>query len=153
MRTPEPSYSIHVAVVRLIDPFTGGVPLGPDEPDPSDPESIRFWAYMINSSWALLGAACIVVMAVVGVAVGLLVGNGAVDYVVATGIAATVFCLAGCPNALYRQYAILPEACRLAQRGDDASQAALRRSLPSNGSLVLQAGAGILAAVITAVNV
>jgi hypothetical protein len=63
--SPEPSHSIHVAVVRIVEPFIGGAEIGPGGPVPGDDESTVFWAYEINAAWSLLTFACIVVTGVV----------------------------------------------------------------------------------------
>lgn len=154
MTKPDPSHSIHVRVVRLVDPIIGGVGADPDDPNLADPESVAYWGYMINACWGLLAFACILIMAVVGTAMKKLVSDGATAVVLTVCMGAGFFCLAGCANALWRRYVILPEARRLATCGAPAeAQAALRRSLPPNSSVFFQAAVGILAAVITAVNV
>jgi len=152
--SPGISHSIHVAVVRLVDPFIGGAEIGHEGSVPGDADSVVFWAYMINVAWVLLGFACFVATATaVAVAVAVLVSDGAGDITFNVGAGAVFFCLAGCANTLYRRYVILPEARRRAQRGEhEASEGALHRSLPPNSSVFAQAAVGILAAVITAVN-
>lgn len=153
MTTPEPNHSIHVAVVRLVDPVIGGEELGPDGPVPGDPESMAFWGYMINTSWGLLGFGCLLVMAAVGTAMKKLVSDGATTVALSVCLGALMFCLAGCANALWRTYVILPEARRMARQGaHQDSQATLRTALPPKSSLIAQAVVGILAAVITAVS-
>ena len=63
------------------------------------------------------------------------------------------FCLAGSAAASWRRYVYVPRGRRLANSGwPDRSEEALRRSLPPNSSVVFQAAVGILAVVITAVN-
>lgn len=154
MTSPGPSHSIHVAVVRLIEPLIGGPRIGPEGPVPDDPESIAFWSYQVNVAWALLAFACLMAMAAVAVSLQLLVSDAAGNVALGAGMGAAFFCLAGCANTIWRMYLMLPQARRLAAGGaHEAAQAALRRSLPPNTSVVGQAAVGILAAVMTAVNV
>lgn len=139
MSAHEPSHSIHVAVVRLVDPIIGGVGGNPDDPDLADPDSVAYWGYMINACWSLLAFACIVAMAVVAVSLQLLVSDGAAEVALCSFVFACFFCLAGWANGLWRRYVILPEARRQAQGGErTASQASLRRSLPPNSSVVVR---------------
>jgi len=108
---------------------------------------------MMNAAWGLLSFACIVAMRVVGFALQWLVSYEASLVAICAGAGAVFFCLAGCANTLWRRDAILPEARRLAGAAPrDAYEAALHRTLPPNSSVFAQAAVGILAAVITAVN-
>jgi len=92
--SPGISHSIHVAVVRLVDPFIGGAEIGHEGPVPGDADSAVFWAYMINVAWVLLGFACFVATATaVAVAVAVLVSDGAGDITFNVGAGAVFFCL------------------------------------------------------------
>jgi len=149
---PEPSHSNHVAVARFVGRFIGDDGPGPDDPIQANVVSSIDWGYMINMGWALVAGACILAMGVIGFPLQALFGDGVGHVVICAGVGATFFCLAGSAEAARRRYVDVPRARRLAHQGDvDASEEALRRSLPPNGSLLSQAAIGVLAIVITAV--
>jgi hypothetical protein len=149
----EPSHSIHVAVVRFVARFVGGVGADVDDPIAGDAESSADWGYMIDLSWTLLGFGWILVLVVIGVPLQLLFGHGVGNIVLCIVMGAGFFCVAGSAAAIWRRYVYVPRARRLANSGwPDRSEEALRRSLPPNSSVVFQAAVGILAVVITAAN-
>jgi len=138
--------------VRLISPIIDRDGIGPD-PTPDDPDSLTFWAYMINTAWCVLAFGCVLAMGAVTIPLQQLVSDGAGNVGICAGSDAGFFCLAGSAEAVWRRYLYVPRARRLASSGwPDRSSEALRRSLPPNSSVVFQAAVGILAVVITAVN-
>jgi hypothetical protein len=119
-----------------------------------DPDSrFRVWT-IVNYAWCLLAAAWAVgIIVVVGIPVQLAFGDAAAHVVAATALATGFFCLAGCANALWRGYWLLPKARRARERHDHAAfEAAFRRTEPRNGTVVFQLAVGILTFVIVAMS-
>jgi hypothetical protein len=153
MISPEPSHSIHVAVVRFVNRLIGEAGADSDDPIVGDVQSSIYWGYMINMGWGLLAVGCVVAMGAATIPLQQLVSDGAGNVGICAGSGAGFFCLAGSAEAVWRRYVYVPRARRLANSGSpDRASEALRRSLPPNSSVVFQAAVGILAIVITAVN-
>lgn len=153
MTGSESSHSIHVAVVRFVSRFIGEAGVDPDDRIEGDVASSVYWGYMINMGWGLLAFGWFIALVLIGVPLQIVFGARVGNVVVCIVVGASFFCLAGSAEAVWRRYVYVPRARRLANRGrPDASEDALRRSLPPNTSLVFQAAVGALAVVITAVN-
>jgi hypothetical protein len=112
-----------------------------------DPDLRRSYAYQVSFGWVILAFAFGLAMLVVGVPVTVVVGDAPGNLVVEICLAACLFCCAGSANVLWRMYYFVPQAKRLARRGETDSEAyaaAMRRTLPRNSSLVFQGAVGIL---------
>ena len=152
----DPRRTIHFVIGRVVARRMGGdTPVGDDDGDSllawsatqDDPECRVAYAYQVSFAWLLLAFAFIVAMAVVGVPVRMLAGEAAGNAVLTACLTATMFCMAGCANVLWRMYYYVPVAKRLARRGQTntaAYAAAMQRTLPRNTSLIFQTAIAIL---------
>lgn len=84
-------------------------------------------------------------MLVIGIPVKALLGDDAGVLFVDVCLAATFFCLAGTVNALWRMTWFFHQARRRQADGGPAFTRSMRRIIPRNTSLLLQAATGIVA--------
>jgi hypothetical protein len=151
---PDASRSVHMAVVRLIEPILGPVPLHYGQgPDFEDPLSISLWAYVFNASWGILGAGVAVLMAL-GLLWPSLFGQAVANAYLSVVLGASFFCLAGSAAAIWGRYLYLPKAKRRSHRGDpEGFERNMHRALPTNRSLVFQAAVGLFTTIYAAATV
>jgi hypothetical protein len=113
----------------------------------TDPDLRASFTTAVNAAWGLAAFACLVAVVVVGIPVGLLLGDAAGNVVVDVLVAAGAFCLAGCANVLWRRTWYVPQARRRARDDgveSDRYAVSMRRTLPRNSSLIFQGAVGIL---------
>jgi hypothetical protein len=122
------------------------------ELDDADPDDSRVYAVVVTAGWAALVVGCIVAMVLLSLAVDVLLGAQVAMGVANACLFGTVFCLAGCANALWHVLWYVPQARRrLREYGPDseAFKKSMRRSLPGNGSLIFQTAVAILVLVLS----
>lgn len=155
------THTIHAAVARLAERVLDRYDTSPGHGfrvapavarDDADPELRRTFALGANAGWIVLTFACVVVMLVVGVPVKLLIGDSAGDVVLALCLVAAMSCVTGAFNVMWRMYWYVPQARRRALRdgpGSAGFATSMRRILPRNTSLILQAAAAAIALAVT----
>jgi hypothetical protein len=142
------SPTIHLAVVRAMRPIIGGDSV-PGSLARDDPDLRRSALYIINAAWGMFAFVFLVAIAVIGIPVQVLAGDGAGKVAFSVLGGASFFCLAGCAHVLRRWYWFLPKARRRLRAGDRAAyEEYMQRSLPRNSSVVFQSVIGILTVLI-----
>jgi len=159
----DPTRTVHFVLARRVDLLTGGsdTPSGGDVgdgdlawsivSDETDPDLRSAYAGAVRFAWGVLAVACVIALVVFGIAARELVGKDASDIVLALGVGAVFFCLAGYVNAYWRRVWFVSRARRHAEQdgvGSHTYAAAMRGILPRNSSLIWQAAIGILASLI-----
>jgi len=155
----DPRRTIHFVLGRVVARRMGGdTPVGDDDGDSllawsasrDDPDSRRSYAVQVSGAWVFLGFAFVVAM-VLSVPIKSLAGDVTGNGFLTACLTATMFCIAGCANVLWRMYYYVPVAKRLARRGQTHSEAyaaAMRRTLPRNTSLIFQTAIAILTVIL-----
>lgn len=158
MTPRDPTSSVHYAMAEILESrWQGGIQrywdsggLVSDGVRGDDPDDRSFFLGMVVAAWVSLGFGFGCAAVAMGFVVSL-VGARAGQVVAYALLAVAFFCIAGCLNALWHKYWHVPLArfWRYSKGADSKRFArAMRRAVPTNYSLIFQAGVGIFAFVI-----